>query len=1054
MKAPKFLLGVGFICLVVTTPLFAQTQRVWYGKHRVHPTRLLALATNAVPAPGLRLATTPGSVWQNAAAQVGEKITRQYPLVPGLVVLEPDSATAALTAPGGVKPSKPDLKARIRALLATGAFKYVEPDYELSTALTPSDARFTDGTLWGLKNTGLSGGVAGADINAEAAWNITTGSASVIVAVIDSGIRYTHQDLATQMWVNPGEIANNGLDDDGDGYVDNVYGINAITGSGNPMDDNDHGTHCAGTIGAAANNGSPHVGVAWSVRLMACKFLDANGSGNTSDAIECIDFAVTHGARVLNNSWGGGPFQQALFDAIVRARDAGVLFVAAAGNGGSDGVGDNNDFSPSYPASYAVDNVISVAAVDRANQLASFSNYGQNSVHLGAPGVAIFSATSGADNEYQIFDGTSMATPHVSGVAALVLAQSPGISYAELRQRILQGAVPIPALAGKTQTGGRLNAFNALNASANNVLELSVYSTAGTAVSAGNAIPVFVKVTDLTNINNATVTGTIPLGPGPISFLNNGVAPDAATGDGVYSANVTVPATGASFNLTVIATAPGKTAVTNTVVFSIRQTPTNDAFANAILIAPTGGSYVGTNVNATSQSGEPGTCDIGGGKTVWWRWTAPQTQITTLATLGSDFDTVLAVYTGSAVSALTPVTCNDDLPGGIFSSEVTFQATAGTTYQIAVDGYAGDEGIIALSLAATPPVTNDSFANRTPINGINRTVRSSNFGATREVSEPFHCGNPGGASVWWSWTAPSSLPVLISTAGSTYDTILAVYTGSSLNALVPLDCNDDRVPDEVFSSEISFEAVSGVTYQIAVEGLGNGFSAAQGSLTLSVVTTPANDLFSNRIPLVGAFAETNGFNMGASYEFGEPYHSDSGGDQSVWWTWTAPASGNAAITTRGSSYDTTMAVYTGNFVNGLTEIANNDDEATPVLRTSRVSFAATAGTTYQIAVDGYLLTDLFGSPIGTDAGLISVTLSLDGKSRLDEFKLRTDGHYEFILKGDSGRKYEIEARSDLNAPWTVIGEVVLNGPSAPFVDPAGASGANRFYRAVVATLTQ
>lgn len=1054
MKSSKLLFGVALLYWFLTAPLFGQTQRIWYGKHRVHPTRLLALATNAAVTPNQKLSAMSGTTLQSAAAQVSEKITRSYALVTGLVVLEPDATAAALTLPGAANKPKPDIKARIRALMATGAFKYVEPDYELTTSLTPNDARFTDGTLWGLKNTGGSGGVVGADINAEAAWNITTGSASVIVAVIDSGIRYTHQDLLTQMWINPAEIANNGLDDDGDGYVDNVYGINAITGSGNPMDDNDHGTHCAGTIGAAANNGSPHVGVAWSVRLMACKFLDANGSGNTSDAIECVDFAVAHGARVLNNSWGGGPFQQALFDAIVRARDAGVLFVAAAGNGGADGIGDNNDFIPSYPASYAVDNVISVAAVDRANQLAAFSNYGQNSVHIGAPGVAIFSSTSGADNEYQSFDGTSMATPHVSGVAALVLAHSPGISYAELRQRILQGAVPIPALVGKTQTGGRLNAFNALNASGDNALEISVYSTEGTAVSAGSIVPVFVKVTDLTNINNATVTGTMPPALGSITFLNNGVAPDTATGDGVYSANVSVPSVGTSFDLKVIASAAGKASVTNTVVFSIRQSPPNDAFANASLIAPSGGSYVGTNVNATSQSAEPGTCDIGGGKTVWWRWTAPQNQITTISTLGSDFDTVLAVYTGSSVGALTPVTCNDDVPGGIYSSEVIFQATAGTTYRIAVDGYAGDEGVIALSLAATPPVNNDAFANRVPILGINQTVRSSNFGATREAAEPFHCGNAGGASVWWTWTAPSNLPVSISTAGSTYDTILAVYTGASLNSLAAVDCNDDRVSGEVLSSEVNFNAVSGVTYQIAVEGLGNGLSADQGSITLSLVTTPANDLFSNRISLSGAFAETNGFNIGASYEFGEPYHSPSGGDQSVWWTWTAPASGNASITTRGSTYDTTMAVYTGNFVNGLAEVANNDDEATPVIRTSRVTFAATAGTTYQVAVDGYLFTDGFGSPIGTDAGLISVTLSLDGKSRLDDFKLRPDGHYEFILKGDSGRNYQIEAATALNSSWSVIGEVFLNGPSSSFIDPTPASGSNRFYRAVVSALTQ
>nr|MBP9903849.1 hypothetical protein [Verrucomicrobiota bacterium] len=566
-------------------------------------------------------------------------------------------------------------------------------------------------------------------------------------------------------------------------------------------------------------------------------------------------------------------------------------------------------------------------------------------------------------------------------------------------------------------------------------------------------VPVFVKVTDLTNINSATVTGSIPA-QGNILFLNNGVAPDAATGDGVYSANVTVPSVGAAFNLTVVAVAAGKVSATNTVAFAIRQSPPNDAFANAILIAPGGGTAAGTNVNATSQSSEPNACDIGGGKTVWWRWTAPQNQITTISTLGSDFDTVLAVYTGNSVNALNPVTCNDDVPGGIYASEVIFEAVAGTTYHIAVDGYSGDEGIIALTLGETPPVTNDYFANRAPLPGINRTVRGSNFGATPEAPEPFHCGDAGGASVWWTWTAPSNVAVSVSTAGSTYDTILAVYTGGNYGSLVSVDCNDDRIPDHTLASEVSFNAVGGVTYQIAVDGLGNGFVADQGNITLSVVTTPANDQFSNRILLSGAFAQTNGFNIRATRQSGEPSHAFADGEQSVWWTWTAPASGNAAITTWGSSYDTALGVYTGNAVNSLTPVANNDDESYPILRTSKVTFAATGGTAYHFAVDGFLFIDDFGFPVGTDVGLISVTLSLDGQSRLDEFVLRPDGHYQFMLRGDSGRKYLIESTPALSSPWSVIGEVLLNGPSSIFTDPVAASGSNRFYRAVLSSLTK
>ena len=221
-----------------------------------------------------------------------------------LVVLD-EEVPADPQSQGTTEERRKRLLSRIQQLEETGLFDYVEPDYLHSSDAAPNDSAFSNGTLWGLRNQGQSGGTSGADIDAVRAWDITTGSTDVIVAVIDTGIRYTHQDLSAQMWQNPGEsgaFASDGIDNDHDGYVDNVYGINAVTGSGNPMDDNGHGTHCAGTIGAAANGSGPHVGVAWNVRLMGLKFMDSGGSGFTSDAIECINFAVDKGARVLSCS--------------------------------------------------------------------------------------------------------------------------------------------------------------------------------------------------------------------------------------------------------------------------------------------------------------------------------------------------------------------------------------------------------------------------------------------------------------------------------------------------------------------------------------------------------------------------------------------------------------------------------------------------------------------------------------------------------------------------------------------------------------------------------
>jgi serine protease len=338
------------------------------------------------------------------------------------------------------------------------ALEYAEPNYIQYLDLTPNDSSFDQ--LWGLHNTGQTGGTAGADISAVAAWDITTGSMDVIVGVIDTGIDYTHPDLAANMWVNPGEIPGNGIDDDGNGYIDDVHGINAITNSGNPMDDHDHGTHVSGTIGAVGNNGAGVVGVNWNVSLVGMKFLSSGGSGTTADAIKCIDYAVALknsgvDIRVLSNSWGGGGFSQALEDSIVAANNADILFLAAAGNSSV-----NNDSSPHYPSSYDVPNVVAVASTDHNDAMSSFSNWGATSVDLGAPGSAILSTTVGGG--YASYSGTSMATPQVAGAAALLLSYNDTLTVAELKSILMDSGDPIPALSGKTVSGRRLNVDAAL----------------------------------------------------------------------------------------------------------------------------------------------------------------------------------------------------------------------------------------------------------------------------------------------------------------------------------------------------------------------------------------------------------------------------------------------------------------------------------------------------------------------------------------------------------------------------------------------------------------
>ena len=323
-----------------------------------------------------------------------------------------------------------------------------------SSSATPDDPGYS--LQWGLHNTGQSPfyGTAGADIDAPIAWNTTTGS-GVVVAVVDTGVDYTHEDLAVNIWINPVEIAGNGIDDDGNGYIDDIRGWNFCSATNDPMDDNGHGTHCAGIITAVGNNGVGVTGVNWEAKIMPLKFLDSSGSGYTSDAISAILYANKMGAKVISNSWGGTGSSRSLKEAIDASS---AVVVCAAGNDA-----ENIDTTPLYPASYNSSNIIAVAATDYNDNLASFSNYGSKSVDIAAPGVMIRSTYS--DNRYAYLSGTSMATPYVSGVAALVYASNSSLSCTVVKAKILSGAETISSLNGKVVSNGRLNAANAVKSS-------------------------------------------------------------------------------------------------------------------------------------------------------------------------------------------------------------------------------------------------------------------------------------------------------------------------------------------------------------------------------------------------------------------------------------------------------------------------------------------------------------------------------------------------------------------------------------------------------------
>jgi subtilisin family serine protease len=367
----------------------------------------------------------------------------------------------------------------IKEYQQSGLIQYAEHDYTVQALNDPNDYFYQQGNLWNFKNLGQYGGVPGADIRAPIAWNTITSAADIIVAVVDTGVRYTHEDLAANMWVNP---------------LDGSHGTNVVAGNSNPWDDYGHGSHVSGIIGAVGNNSVGVVGVCWRVQLMACKFLDSNGIGTISGAVTCIDYARDHGAKVINASWGSFTFtSQALHDAIASAGAADVIFVAAAGNSGA-----NNDVTPLYPASYSdLDNVVSVAATDNYDKLPGWSDYGTTNVDLAAPGMPIFSCWNGSDSDYEWDNGTSMACAHVTGACALLRAFYPNENHQQIIQQILIGTDPLPALIGKCKSGGRLDLPKALGVVSIPPLASPATTTAGyNANPSSGQVPLTVQFTD------------------------------------------------------------------------------------------------------------------------------------------------------------------------------------------------------------------------------------------------------------------------------------------------------------------------------------------------------------------------------------------------------------------------------------------------------------------------------------------------------------------------------------------------------------------------------
>ena len=387
---------------------------------------------------------------QAALARVRGKVKKAYAHVGLQRVQIPDNLTVGQA---------------IEALYRSGAVEYAEPNYPIrARADTPNDPGFVDGSLWGLHNTGQNGGAADADIDAPEGWGIRTDASTTIVGVLDTGIDYNHEDLKANMWVNPNEIPGNGIDDDGNGYIDDVYGIDAYQNNGNPMDTDGHGTHVAGIIGARGDNGKGVTGIAWTAKLMALRCMNNEWGGNTGDVIECLNYVLaikqanpTYTRIVLNNSYNSDYYSQALFDAIKVARGQGILLVASSG-------WLDTDVSPVYPAGLDLHNIIAVGSSNRQDSRYDGNEFGFSSVDLFAPGADIYSTLPG--NAYGYKSGSSMAAAYVSGACALVWSKRPDLPWTEIKGLILNGTEngQTPDFARRCVTQGRLNLARSLAA--------------------------------------------------------------------------------------------------------------------------------------------------------------------------------------------------------------------------------------------------------------------------------------------------------------------------------------------------------------------------------------------------------------------------------------------------------------------------------------------------------------------------------------------------------------------------------------------------------------